>query len=178
MDKVRNEEETGVNRRQLAREIGFMSAAVLAAVAILVMFWLVRTGGERSYEEERSLYQVVLDYDYAKGRDSGLEARLNEATKGETETTADFGQEYSTSETRTFYNYYAKAYYYYRVGQNQTALAALGEAEEYAEEAEEAGEILVLYRDIYAAIGNDKKVEYYEKLLAGDFSEVEGLDLE
>jgi SepF-like predicted cell division protein (DUF552 family) len=145
--------------KKKAKNIIFVIAGSIILASSIFLYLVNNTTKESS----RKIYEEVLSYDYTKGRDEKIERLLDNLS----EMPDDSGTE------KTFYNFLAKAIYYYRVKQYTKSTEALKIAEQHAEEdPEKIFKVLTLYYDVYSEVKNKKKMQYYGRILAGDFSEL------
>ena len=144
-----------VNKKRLRRELIIVAAVVLVAGLAYLVFWLKDASFYPSdaYASYKSLYNIAKNYDYSKGRDLELEARIDRAVSQ------------NTSSVQYYYNLKAEVEYYSRVELWHTALKALDEALKFAVTPNEQMYVYQRYADVYNGLGLSEKAESYQSIV-------------
>ena len=113
--------QSKINKKKLILEIAVIILIVCLPSIINFSSWFLKQpiGEREKYDDESSLYQEVVNFDYDQGNREELEQRL----------------EVATSQIRDpiqyFFNIYAKATYYCNIGDYETCYASLEKANDF-----------------------------------------------
>ena len=97
------------------------------------------------------LYNAVINYDYAKGKSTVLEDRIETALEN------------STTQLEFNYALKAKAEYYYRFNKFYTVITTLQVLEQYKVDTDDAIYVAEFYVKAYEALNNDTMVAVYQQ---------------
>jgi tetratricopeptide (TPR) repeat protein len=149
-----------INCRKLALELGIIGVVVVGVSLPSFIPWLfaqpIPWAPSDPDEEYNDLLRRVEGFDYENGDRVRLERDLDIATS-----------RIGTKPRRYFFNLWAKALYYYRMGNYDVAVANLDRALDFGTSSSAyVADLYELYIKIYRAAGEEDEAIYYEGLLA------------
>lgn len=111
----------GINRRRLRKELIIVGSLLLIVMSISFFPWFLSQPFPNGdlYSGYKHLYNQVINYDYSKGPNDDLEARINHALES------------NSTSTQIYFNLKARIEYNYRLGNYAAIEPDLNQARAY-----------------------------------------------